>query len=230
MHLHLRAERAQHGGRALEPVGLLEPQAGGVDDLRLAVRERGDDAQHRDQIRDGRSVDRDAAQHAAPNGDGILRLAHIRAEAAQHIQHRAVALRRVGRKARDRDAGGRERAHRQEKRSVRPVALHMAPGREARRLAAGDGVRPLPLLQADAGQAQRVLRHGDVARGLEPARHGERALPRQARQRHEQAGDVLRGHVARQRIGTGPQPAAGVQQRAGAPDGHAVRREHRVEG
>ena len=71
----------------------------------------------------------------------------------------------------------------------------------ARRLAAGDGVRPAALLQADAGQAQRVLRHGDVARGLEPARHGERALPRQARQRHEQAGDVLRGHVARQFVG-----------------------------
>ena len=110
------------------------------------------------------------------------------------------------------------------------VTFHMALRREARRLAAGDGVRPLLLFQADAGQAQRVLRHGDVARGLEPARHGERTLPRQARQRHEQAGDVLRGHVARQRVGTGPQPAAGVQQRAVAPDGHAVRREHRVEG
>ena len=52
---------------------------------------------------------------------------YIRAEAAQHIQHRAVALRRVGRKARDRDAGGRERAQAQEKRGVRPVARHMAP-------------------------------------------------------------------------------------------------------
>ena len=79
----LSAERAQEIRRALEAVGLLEPQAGGVDDLRLAVRERGDDAQHRDQVRDGRGVDRDTAQRAAPNGDGILRLAHIRAEAAR---------------------------------------------------------------------------------------------------------------------------------------------------
>ena len=105
----------------------------------------------------------------------------------------------------------------------------MALRREARRLAAGDGVRPAALLQADAGQAQRVLRHGDVARGLELTRHGERALPRQTRQRHEQAGDVLRGHVARQFVSTGPQLPGNVQQRTVAPDGHAVRREHRVE-
>ena len=105
----------------------------------------------------------------------------------------------------------------------------MALRREARRLAAGDGVRPATLLQADAGQAQRVLRHGDVARGLELTRHGERALPRQTRQRHEQAGDVLRGHVARQFVSTGPQLPGSVQQRTVAPDGHTVRREHRVE-
>ena len=105
-HRHLRAECAQHGGRTLEAVGFLEPQAGGVDDLRLAVRERGDDAQHRDQIRDGRSVDRDAVQCAAPDGDGIRLRVHIRAEAAQNLQHRTVPLRRRCSQPRDRDARG----------------------------------------------------------------------------------------------------------------------------
>ena len=71
---------------------------------------------------------------------------------------------------------------------LKQIRRHTALCRELRRLPAGDGIRPRVFLQADAGQAQRVLRHGDVARGFEPARHGERALPRQTRQRHEQAG------------------------------------------
>ena len=84
-------------------------------------------------------------------------------------------------------------------------------------------------MQADAGQAQRILRHGDVARGFESAGHGEGALPRQTRQRHEQAGDVLRGHVARQCIIPGTKLPADVKQRTVAPEGHAVRCKHRVE-
>ena len=105
-HRHLRAECAQHGGRALEPVGFLEPQTGSVDDLRLATGKRGDDAQHRDEIRNGRGIDRDAVQRAAPDGDGIRLREHVRAEAAQNLQHRTVPLRRRRSQPRDRDAHG----------------------------------------------------------------------------------------------------------------------------
>ena len=105
-HRHLRAECAQHGGRTLEPVGFLEPQTGSVDDLRLPVCERGNDAQHRDKIRDGRSVDHDAVQCAAPDGDGIRLRVHVRAEAAQDLQRRAIPLRRCRSQSRDRDAHG----------------------------------------------------------------------------------------------------------------------------
>ena len=105
-HRHLRAECAQHGGRALEAVGFLEPQAGGVDDLRLAAGKRGDNAQHRDEVRNGRGIDRNAVQRAAPDGDGIRLRVHIRAEAAQNLQHRTVPLRRRCSQPRDRDARG----------------------------------------------------------------------------------------------------------------------------
>ena len=105
-HRHLRAERAQHGGRALEAVGFLEPQTGSVDDLRLPVCECGDDAQHWDKIRDGRSVDHDAVQCAAPYGDGIRLRVYVRTEAAQELQHRAIPLRRCRSQSRDRDAHG----------------------------------------------------------------------------------------------------------------------------
>ncbi len=64
---------------------------------------------------------------------------------------------------------------------------------------------------AGAGRFPIIRRHRKQVQNR-AARHGERALPRQTRQRHEQAGDVLRGHVARQHIVPGAKLPAGVQQ------------------
>ena len=83
-------------------------------DDRLALGQRREHAQHRDEIRDGPRVDRHAAQRSAPHRDRTFFRYHIRAHFAQNVQHRAVALSGVTMQARNAYTSGTERTHTQE--------------------------------------------------------------------------------------------------------------------
>ena len=49
--LYLSAQRTDERRRCCEPVRLLQPQAGGVFDVRLALGQRGQDRDGRDEVR-----------------------------------------------------------------------------------------------------------------------------------------------------------------------------------
>ena len=223
------AERAQEICRALEAVGLLEPQPVGILDPRLPFCDRRNDAQHGNEVGDGCGVDRHAMQCAALDRHGVVVLRDLRSEPAQNVQHAAVALRGLQIQPLDGHALFRQSAHAEKKCRVRPVSLDDRARRQAELLSAEDGVRTAIFREFDFRQPQRVLRHRDIGRGLKRACHRQGALPREVWQRHEQARDVLRGHVARDLIVARFQPTAAQKQVTVFRKCHAVRRQNTIQ-
>ena len=166
-------------------------------DDRLALGQRREHAQHRDEIRDGPRVDRHAAQRPAPHRDRTFFRYHIRAHFAQNVQHRAVALCRLEVQSLHTDARFAQRAHREEKCRVRPVALDVHALRQIVHLSAGDGIVPAGFFEVDARHAEHLLRHRDVGRGLHIAGHPQHRIGRHSRQRRQQARDILRRDIPR---------------------------------
>ena len=79
--------------RALQAVGLLEPEPRRIFNDRLALRASRRHGQHGDQIRDLGGIDADTAQCAPSDRDARAGYLGLRAEAAQNVQNSAVALR-----------------------------------------------------------------------------------------------------------------------------------------
>ena len=103
MHADILRDFAVNGGllylapeqlrRALQAVGLLEPEPRGILNDRLALRASRRHGQHGDQIRNLGGVDADTAQCAPSDRDARAGYLGLRAEAAQNVQNGAVALR-----------------------------------------------------------------------------------------------------------------------------------------
>ena len=87
------AEPPEQLRRALQAVGLLEPEPRGILNDRLALRASRRHGQHGDQIRNLGGVDADTAQCAPSDRDARAGYLGLRAEAAQNVQNGAVALR-----------------------------------------------------------------------------------------------------------------------------------------
>ena len=218
----LSAERAQEIRRALEAVGLLEPQPVGVFDSRLPLCDRRDDAQHGDEVGDGCSVDRHAMQCAAPDRHGVSVLGDFRAEPAQNVYHAAVALRGLQIQPLDGHALFRQRTHAEEERRVRPVALDDRALRQMTSLLTGNRPHRPHFGDGQLGKLKCILRHGDVSRGFQRAGHHKKAVSDQQRQRHEKARNILRGHIACDRIVSPDQLSTAIQQVAVLAERHAM--------
>jgi len=78
-------------------------------------------------------------------------------------------------------------------------------------LAAGNAVAAVVLIKLYAGELQSVLGHGYIGLGLKLAGDGQAAVALNKGQSHEQAGNVLGGHVAGERILAGSKLSGAIQ-------------------
>ena len=96
-------------------------------------------------------------------------------------------------------------------------------------LPARDAEAVVYFFDPNAREAQRVQRHIDIARRLQLPGDVQCAAARKTRQRHQQAGDVLRRNAAGKRISSALELPPHIQERAFPPERHTVRRKLRVQ-
>ena len=161
-------------------------------------------------------------QRAAPDRHGVAVLRDFRAEPAQNVQHAAVALRGLQIQPLDGHALFRQRTHAEEERRVRPVALDDRALRQMTSLLTGNRPHRLHFGDGQLGKLKCILRHGDVSRGFQRAGHHKKAVSNQQRQRHEKARNILRGHIACDRIVSPNQLSTAIQQVAVLAERHAM--------
>ena len=111
---------------------------------------------------------------------------------------REKILRRVEAESRHGD-GVAQRARREEKRGVGPVAIHGKRTRRLHRLPAGDGVDAVLCVHTNTESPECMQRDIHIRRGFQPRGERDLAVLFGQRQREEQTCEVLRADVARQR-------------------------------
>ena len=105
----------------------------------------------------------------------------------------------------------RQRTHAEEKRRVRPVALDDRALRQMTSLLTGNRPHRPHFGDGQLGKLKCILRHGDVSRGFQRAGHHKKTVSDQQRQRHEKARNILRGHIACDRIVSPDQLSTAIQ-------------------
>ena len=175
------AEGADHRACTRNPVALLQPQSVRAIDVRFSPAQAGAGGQRRNQIRDLRGVNLTAVQVSATASQGVPLPEEIGPKGTQDLAARAVPLCGFGIEPRQADIPA-QRACRQEKHGLRPVALGLCLKRLVV-LIAGDDKAVCLFFYVDPGRFQRVDGKVDIRGGFKLACDRQPTVPVQEGER-----------------------------------------------
>ena len=202
---HLRAQRGELAGGGGQTVRFLDAQARAVTDERAALSQRCYGRDNRHQVRNVVGAHLKAGELVGLDGGGVRGAHDAGAKARKRGEHVAVALCGAQRNALDGDGVGADSAGAQPKGRIGPVALDGYAAGRAVRAAVHAEVRDLGLaalgrnsldVDLDAEGLHGLDRQVDVGAALDEAGHLHTGGLGQQRGRQQQAGDILRAHVA----------------------------------
>ena len=219
---HLRAQRGELAGGGDQAVGFLDAQTGAIANERATLRQRRHGRDNRHQVGNVVGTHFKASELVGLNGGGVGGAHDAGAKARERGEHVAVALRRAQRHALYGDRVGADGAGAQPEGGVGPVALDGHAAGRAVRAAAHAEVRDLGLavlggdtlnVDFDAEGFHGLNRQVDVGAALDEAGHLHAGGLGQQRGCQQQAGDILRAHVARQHKGARAHAAARLERK-----------------
>ena len=220
---HLCAQCGELAGGGDQTVRFLDAQAGAIADERAALRQRCHGRDNGHQVGDVVRAHLKAGELVGLHGGGVGGAHDAGAKARKRGKHVAVALRRTQGHTLDGDGVGADGAGTQPKGGVGPVALDSNVAWSAVRAAVHAEVRDLGLavlggdtldVDLDAEGLHGLDGQVDIGAALDKAGYLHAGGLGQKRGCQQQAGDVLRAHIARQDKGARAHAAACLEREA----------------
>ena len=219
---HLCAQCGELAGGSGQTVGFLDAQAGAIADERATLRQRCHGRDNGHQVGDVVRAHFKAGELVGLHSGGVGGAHDAGAKARERGKHVAITLRGAERHAFDSDGVGADGAGTQPKGGVGPVALDSNVAWSAVRAAVHAEVRDLGLavlggdtldVDLDAEGLHGLDGQVDIGAALDKAGYLHAGGLGQKRGCQQQAGDVLRAHIARQDKGARAHAAACLERK-----------------